>query len=121
MRVKHHTPIFLTFLIFFLLFVNQAWAENWKVYHSSVEGTMSYDQSSIRKTDGNIVHVMTKTPLNEKGKQNAFAILQKMKIAPCNYNVISHEITLEYYDCLDRKYKIFSTTIYDTKNKIRVS
>lgn len=118
MKIQHWGLIS---LIVFSLSVHQAWAENWNVYHPSVEGMMSYDQHSIRQTDGNIIQVRTKTILNDQGKKSAFAILQRMKIAPCDAGTISHEITLEQYDCVNRKYKIFSTTIYDTQNKILVS
>lgn len=115
------TKYYIICLMMFFLSNHQAWAEDWILYKTSPEGKMYYSKSNIIKTNKNIVQVRTKTILNEKGKINAFAILKKLGIAPCNVQSVSHEVTEEHYDCQNKKYKIFSTTIYDAGNKVLVS
>jgi hypothetical protein len=94
------------------------WAEDWIQYNTSKEGKMYYDRSSIEEIGQNIVRLRTKTILNEKGKTEAFAFLKNMNIRPCNRNIISYELTVEQYNCVNEKYKNISTTIYDKKNNV---
>jgi hypothetical protein len=108
-------------LIIFFMFTNQAWAEDWVLYSTCDEGEIYYDKSSIIKVDKKIVNVQTKTILNKKGRTRVFSILRTMGIAPCSPAKVSHEMTLEQYDCVNEKYKNYSTTIYNEKNNVLVS
>ena len=119
MKIKKLQNI--VYMIIFFLFASQAWAEEWVLYSTCNEGEMYYDKSSVIKVNKNIINVRTKTILNEKGRTEAFSILKKMGIAPCNPAKVSHEMTLEQYDCVNKKYKNYSTTIYDKKNSVLVS
>lgn len=105
-------------LVMLLLFANQAWAEDWILYNTSKEGKMYYDKSSIEEIDQNIIRVWTKTILNEKGKTEAFSFLKNMDMKPCNRDIISYELTVEQYDCVNDKYENISTTIYDKKSNV---
>ena len=105
-------------LVIFLLFANQAWAEDWILYNTSKEGEMYYDKSRIEELGQNIIRVWTKTILNEKGKTEAFSFLKNMDIKPCNRDTISYELTVEQYDCVNDKYKNISTTIYDKRDNV---
>ena len=107
-------------LIIIFLFTSQAWAESWVLYSTCDEGEIYYDKSSVKKVNKNIINVRTKTILNEKGRAEAFSIIKKMGIALCCPAKIGYEMTLEQYDCVNKKYKSYSTTIYDKKNNVLV-
>ena len=116
MKTKHVQSIFCSVIFFF--FASLAWSEEWIFYSKSTDGDMHYDKSSIEELGHNIVRVKTKTILNEQGKNAAFSFLKKMDIKPCDRNAISYELTVEQYDCLNKKYKNISTTIFDKKGNI---
>ncbi|MGB5217496.1 MAG: surface-adhesin E family protein [Smithella sp.] len=116
MKTKYVQIIFC--LLIFFLFANLAWSEEWVFYSKSSEGNMYYDKNSIEELGRNIVRVKTKTILNEKGKADVFSFLKKMDIKACDRNAISYELTVEQYDCVNKKYKNISTTIYDKKDNV---
>ena len=116
MKAKYVQSIFC--LVIFFFFANLAWSEEWIFYSKSKDGDMYYDKNSIEELGHNIVRVKTKTILNEEGKTAAFSFLKKMDIKTCNRNAISYELTIEQYDCMNKKYKNISTAIYDKKDYV---
>ena len=116
MKAKYVQSIFC--LVIFFFFANLAWSEEWVFYSKSSDGNMYYDKNSIEELGQNIVRVKTKTILNDKGKTDAFSFLKKMGIKACDRNAISYELTVEQYDCENKKYKNISTTIYDQKDNV---
>ena len=119
MKVKNVQGIIC--LVFFLLFVNQAWAEEWIYYATSSSRKVYYDKSSIKKVKKNIISLCTKQILNKDGKTQYFSFLKSIDKAPNNPNLISYFLRSSEIDCIEEKIKDFSTIIYDKKNNVLYS
>ena len=119
MRAKN-SQVIICLLIFFL-FADQALAEDWKFRALLPRGTGYYDKSSIKKINEKISHVWTVTIYNEKGKADAFSLLKKQDKAPDNPEILSQELVLLEFDCVNEKYRIASMDIYDEKENLLLS
>ena len=108
-------------LVIFLIFVNQAWAEEWIYYTISASRKVYYDKSSIKKVNKNIISLCTKQILNKDGKTKYFSFLKSIDKAPNNPNLISYFLRSSEIDCVKEKIKDFSTIIYDKKNNVLYS
>lgn len=118
MKAKYTSTIVLAVL---LIMAHQAWAEDWEFRGFLPRGTGLYDQSSIKKINDNIYQVWTATIYNEKGKEDAFAVLQRHKKAPDNRNILTHELVLLEFDCANQKYRIVSLSIFDEIGSVLLS
>ena len=119
MKVKYVQGIIC--LVMFLLFTNQAMAEDWEFRGFLPRGTAFYDKSSIKKINKNIYQVVTVTIYNENGKNDAFSILKRHDQAPENPDILTHELVLLEFDCENEKYKIASINIFDEIGSILLS
>ena len=108
-------------LVIFLIFINQAWAEEWIYYATSASRKVYYDKSSIKKVNKNIISLCTKQILNKDGKTKYFSFLKSIDKAPNNPNLISYFLRSSEIDCVKEKIKDFSTIIYDEKNNVLYS
>jgi hypothetical protein len=108
-------------LIILLLFANQAGAAQWVLYQTSDVGDESYDKSSIKKLNNNIISMWTKTIYNDVGKLRNYSVLKKMDKAPNNPYMLSHELVLLEIDCLNKKVKVSSIRICDKRGGIIAS
>jgi hypothetical protein len=113
MKIKNVQGII--FLVFFSLFANQTWAEEWIYYGSSSTRDKYYDKSSI------IISVWTQEIFNQDGKKEAFSFLESVGKAPDRADMISHVFMLKEIDCLNKKIKDISTIIYDENNNVLYS
>jgi len=119
MKAKHvHSLIC---LVIFLLFANQAWAADWIYYAPMSTGHMYYDKSSIKKVNKNIIRVWTKTIFIENGKKQYFSFLKSIGKAPDNPDMLNYQLVLVEIDCVNKKYRISSLSIYDEKDSILAS
>ena len=94
-------------LVIFLIFVNQAWAEEWIYYATSASRKVYYDKSSIKKVNKNIISLCTKQILNKDGKTKYFSFLKSINKAPNNPKLISYFLRSSEIDCVKKKSKIF--------------
>jgi hypothetical protein len=119
MRAKNVYAI--TVLLIFALFTNQTWAADWGFRGLLPRGTGYYDKNGIKKVNKNITQVWTVTIYNEKGKADAFSLLKKQDKAPDNPEILSQELVLLEFDCVNEKYRIASMDIYDEKENLLLS
>ena len=119
MRAKYISSTIV--LVVLLILTHQAWAEDWEFRGFLPRGTGFYDQSSIKKINDNIYQVWTATIYNEKGKEDAFTILQRHNKAPDNRNILTHELVLLEFDCANQKYRIASLSIFDEIGSVLLS
>lgn len=105
-------------LLSFLLFVSQAWAEEWVKYTSHTFGDVYYDKSSVKKIDKNIVSISSKQILNEDGKTKYFSLLKiSDNKLPESSDMLSYKLISSEIDCLNKKFKSSSMTIYDKQDQ----
>jgi hypothetical protein len=106
-------------LVVFLLFANQAWAAEWVLCASPSSGArLYYDKSSIKKADNDIIRVSNKFVYNSKTeKKNAFAALKGINKAPKNPDIMSHDLSVNEIDCVNKKHRLVSVTFYNVKGK----
>lgn len=119
MRAKYISNAIVLAVLFIM--THQAWAEDWEFRGFLPRGTGLYDKSSIKKINDNIYQVWTATIYNEKGKEDAFTILQRHKKAPDNRNILTHELVLLEFDCANQKYRIASLNIFDEIGSVLLS
>lgn len=105
-------------LVIFFLFANQAWAAGWKLFASSGDSDMYYDENSVKKVNKNIVRVLTKKTYSEKGKLKEYSSLKKHGKAPGNPYILSHELILIEIDCVSEKVNISSDKICDKRGHV---
>ena len=105
-------------LVIFFLLANQAWAAGWKLFTSSGDGDMYYDENSIKKVNKNIVRVLTKKTYSEQEKLKEFSSLKKNGKAPGNPYILSHELILIEIDCISEKVSISSDKICDKRGNV---
>ena len=108
-------------LVILLLFASQAWAAEWVLYDTSAVGNESYDKSSIKRINNNIISVWTKTIYNDVGKLKNYSDLKNIDKAPDNPYILSHDLVLLEIDCLNRKIKVSSRRICDKRGGIIAS
>jgi len=106
------------YLAILLLFTNHAWAADWIFFTQSETGNNYYDKSTIEKVNKTIGRVLTKTIYNEGGKKDAFSYLKSIGNAPDNADLLSHELVLFEFDCVNKKNRISSILFYDKKGEI---
>ena len=103
------------------ILAHQARAEDWEFRGFLPRGTGFYDQSSIKKINDKIYQVWTVTIYNEKGKADAFSILQRHNKAPEDRKILTHELVLLEFDCAKQKYRIASLNIVDEIGSVLLS
>lgn len=108
---------FVCFAVLFLS-VNSAMASDWKFIAKSVTGNMYYDKSSIKEVSKNIISLYTKTVYNEYGGKNGFTLLKVMGKQPRNSDLLSHELVLFEFDCVNEKYKVSSVSLFDKDGNV---
>jgi hypothetical protein len=105
-------------LVIFFLFANQALASEWVLYDKSDIGNMYYDKSSIKKVNQNIISVWDKTIYNANGKVKYFSFLKSISKAPANPDILNYQLVLVKIDCVNKKYRISSSSIYNKQNNV---
>jgi hypothetical protein len=100
--------------ILILLFAGPIQAAEWVFCESNGSGHLYYDKSSIMKVR-DIAQVRTMAIFNDDGKTKLNNALQKIGKAARNADMLSYSISSEEFDCLNRKFKISSMTIYNEK------
>jgi hypothetical protein len=116
MKLKNFQSII--YLVSFFLFTNQAWAADWILYATPNTGNSYYDRSSIEKVNKNIIRVWDKTIFKEDGKTKAFSFLKSINKAPNNPDILEFELTLKEIDCVNKKARISSSSIYNKQGNI---
>jgi hypothetical protein len=106
--------ITLGFVILFLLFAGHLQAAEWVFCESNPSGHLYYDKSSILKAR-DMAQVRTMAILNDDGKAKLNDALKKIGKTARNADTVSYSISSEEFDCLKRKLKISSMTIYNEK------
>ena len=101
-------------LLFSFLAAPHAQAAEWAFCESNHSGHLYYDKASIVRV-GDIARVRTMAILNDDGKAALCVALRKTGKAPGNADVLSYSITSEEFDCVKRKMKITSMTIFNEK------
>jgi len=119
MKVKNLQGIIC--LVIFSLFANQALAADWIFYTSISTGYMYYDKSNIKKVNKSIISVWTKTIYNRNGKTKYFSFLESIGKAPDNPDILNYELVLVEIDCVNKKYRASSMSIYDEKDSVLAS
>jgi hypothetical protein len=105
-------------LVIFFLFANQAWAADWIFYATARVGNMHYDKSSIKKVNKNIIHVWIKTIYSENGKTNVYSILRRVDKTLNNPDILSCDLMLYEIDCVNEKFRVSSSSIFDEKGNV---
>ncbi|MGB5217727.1 MAG: surface-adhesin E family protein [Smithella sp.] len=107
----------MVFLLIFVLFATQAWAEDWVLYDAAKTGNRYYEKNSIKKAGDNIFNVWTIKVYNKEGKAKDYYQLTKKNVAPQNPDALSFNAILVDVDCKNNKFKINAMTIYDKEKK----
>lgn len=107
----------MVFLLIFVLFATQAWAEDWVLYDTAKTGNRYYEKNSIKKAGDNIFNVWTIKVYNKEGKAKDYYQLTQKKVALQNPDVLSFNAILVDVDCKNNKFKINAMTIYDKEKK----
>lgn len=117
MKIKILSCIIFLGLLF--LFINQALAAEWVLCASSSSGArLYYDKSSIKKINKNVIRVSNKFEYKSKtDKKMAFASLKQINKAPKNYDMMSHDLSVNEIDCANNKHRLVSAVFYDVKGK----
>ncbi|MHB8137454.1 MAG: surface-adhesin E family protein [Smithellaceae bacterium] len=106
-------------LVFFFIFVNQSWAENWIQYGTNSAGdVLYYDKSRMKEVDKRITSVWTKNVLSKEAKQKYFSILKSINKAPKNPSVLSYYTELLEIDYANKKIKNISVIFYNEKGDV---
>jgi hypothetical protein len=116
MKIKNVQRII--FLVFFFLFLNQAWAANWIYIDKAAVGDVYYGKNSIKKVDKSIILVWNKVVLSKEAKTKYFSILKGIHKEPQNLSMLSYYKKLIEIDCVNRKIKDNVITFYDEKGKV---
>lgn len=114
MKPKNIQIIFFLAILFFFIAVHHTQAAEWIFCESSNSGHLYYDKASIKKI-GDFAQVRTMAILNDDGKIELYYALRKIGKAPRNSDILSYSITLEEFDCVNKKFKLSSMTIYNEK------
>jgi len=101
-------------ILFFFSAVHHIEAAEWIFYGESHSGHLYYDNTSIKKI-GDIARVRTMAIFNDDGKIELASALRKMGKAPVNPDLLSYSTTSEEVDCVNKKLKISSMTIFNEK------
>ncbi len=113
-------PIAILLPLFFLL-ADGLWAADWGFRGLLPRGTGYYDKTSIKKIGKNISRVWTVTILNEKGRKDAFSILQRKNKAPDSPEMLNQESTLLEIDCVKGQFRIIAYNIFDKNDHLILS
>jgi len=114
MKTKNVQSIsFLVILIIFVV-VSNIQAADWICYGETHSGHLYYENTGI-KINGNIARVRTMAILNDDGKIELYSALRKIGKVPGNSDLLSHTIALEEFDCVNKKLRLSSMTIYNEK------
>ena len=79
---------------------------------------MYYDQDTVKKTNGNIIGLWTKTIFSEEGKTRYFSLLQNINRAPGNPSLISYYMVLQEIECGTNKIKPSTLSIYNKEGRV---
>jgi len=101
-------------ILFFFSAVHYIEAAEWIFYGETRSGHLYYDNISI-KNNGDIARVRTMAIFNDDGKIELASALRKIGKASGNLDLLSHSITLEEVDCVNKKLKISTMTIFNEK------
>lgn len=107
--------------LLFSLLADGLWAADWGFRGLLPRGTGYYDKTSIKKIGNNISRVWTVTLLNEKGRNDAFSILQRKNKAPASPEMLNQESTLLEIDCEKGRFRIVAYNIYDKNENLILS
>jgi hypothetical protein len=101
-------------ILFMLLTVRPALAAEWVFCESNRSGHLYYDKTSILKT-GDVAQVRTMTIFSDDGKAELSDAFKRMGKASGNPDLLSYSISSDEFDCVNRKMKLSSVTIYNEK------
>jgi DedD protein len=116
MKIKNVQRII--FLVFISLFSNQAWAANWIYFDKTVAGDVYYGKNSMKKVNNSNILVWNKVILSKEAKTKYFSILKGIHKEPQNPSMLSYYKKLVEIDCVNKKIKDTSMTLYDEKGKV---
>ena len=120
MTGRRKIPIAILLLLLSLL-ADGLWAADWGFRGLLPRGTGYYDKTSIKKIGKNISQVWTVTIYNEKGRHDAFSILQRKNKAPASPEMLSQESTLLEMDCEKGLFRIVAYNIFDKDDHLVLS
>jgi hypothetical protein len=112
MRAKNVQRIFCLVILFSFIVVSQAKAAEWIFFVSAKFGDSYYDKTTINK-NGDTVSVWVKDIYSEDGKNKSFSIIKSLGYAPSNSDKLSYHQTLSEIDCISKRTRRMSMTIYD--------
>jgi len=101
-------------ILFLLLTACPAPAAEWVFCESNRSGHLYYDKTSMMKS-GDVAQVRTMTIFSDEGKAELSNAFKKMGKASGNPDLLSYSISSEEFDCVNRKMKISSMTVYNEK------
>ncbi len=103
-----------------LFFAGWLHAAQWTLCASSPSGgQLYYDKSSVKKAGKNIIRVSNKFEYTSKlDKQSAYASLKRIKKAPKNPDLMSHDLSVNEINCTSGTHRLVSVAFYDVKSRV---
>ncbi len=108
--------IFIGFLVFFLMGYIEARA-GWKLFSSSIEGDLYYDEENISRSSPSILRAQTKEVYSE-GKLFWFQVLADVGELPANYEYLGNTVSLIEINCRDNMWRNISVVDYSKKGEV---
>lgn len=103
-----------------LFFTGSLHAAQWTLCASAPSGgRLFYDKDSVKKLDNNIIRVSNKFEYTSKlDKQSAYASLKRIRKAPKNYAMMSHDLSVNEINCASGTHRLVSVAFYDVKGRV---
>lgn len=107
-------------MIMVLFFAGWLQAAQWTLCASAPSGgKLYYDKNSIKIIDKNIIRVSNKFEYTSKlDKQSVHASLKRIKKAPKNPNMMSHDLSVNEINCASGTHRLVSVIFYDVKGRV---
>jgi len=118
--MKTKTVWAVIFLVAVLSFAEKIYAAQWTLCASVPSGgRLYYDKNSVKKMDKNIMRVSNKFEYTSKtDKQRAHASLKRIKKAPKNPDMMSHDLSVSEINCATGTHRLISVAFYDVKGRV---
>lgn len=118
--MKTKTIWVLVFPVMLFFFAGNIYAAQWTLCASAPSGgRLYYDKSRVKNVDKNIIRVSNKFEYTSKiDKQSAHASLKRIKKAPKNPDLMSHDLSVNEINCAANTHRLVSVAFYDVKGKI---
>ena len=115
--------ISLSFLVLLLLVSNVIGSSDWVEYRTDENGSVwLYKKGNIEKKGGNyIVQVWDKLVYSDKGREKYIQKNTEKGLSNEGFDKLSNIKGLKEMDCNKRRYRLLSTTWYDTDDKVLYS